>query len=88
MIGYSRWLWKWYDEESLKFVYIDGDHNYEIVKLDMDNWWSRVQKGGYLGGDDIDAYPSVLRAMNELIEKERISEDRVQIFPNSFLIQK
>jgi len=87
-IGDSRWMWKWYDEESLKFVYIDGDHNYEIVKLDMENWWSRVKVGGYLGGDDIDAYPSVLQAMNELIKKEGISENRVRIFPNSFLIQK
>lgn len=87
-IGDSRWMWKWYDEESLKFVYIDGDHNYEIVKLDMENWWSRVKKGGYMGGDDIDAYPSVLKAMNELIEKEEIPKERIKIFPNSFLIQK
>lgn len=88
MIGDSRWLWKWYDEESLKFVYIDGDHNYDIVKLDMNNWWSRVKVGGYMGGDDIDAYPSVLKAMNELIEEKSIDRERVQIFPNSFLIQK
>jgi hypothetical protein len=88
MIGDSRWLWKWYDEESLQFVYIDGDHNYEIVKLDIDNWWSRVKVGGYLGGDDIDAYPSVLKAMNELIERENIPNHNIQIFPNSFLIRK
>jgi hypothetical protein len=88
MIGDSRWLWKWYEEESLQFVYIDGDHNYEIVKLDVDNWWSRVKVGGYLGGDDIDAYPSVLRAMNELIERENIPNHNIQIFPNSFLIRK
>ena len=88
MIGDSRWLWKWYEEESLKFVYIDGDHNYDIVKLDMNNWWSRVKVGGYMGGDDIDAYPSVLRAMNELIEEKGIDREKVQIFPNSFLIQK
>lgn len=87
-IGDSRWMWKWYDEESLQFVYIDGDHNYEIVKLDIDNWWTRVKKGGYLGGDDIDAYPSVLRAMNELIERENIPNHHIQIFPNSFLIRK
>lgn len=87
-IGDSRWMWKWYDEESLQFVYIDGDHKYEIVKLDIDNWWSRVKVGGYLGGDDIDAYPSVLRAMNELIERESIPNHNIQIFPNSFLIRK
>lgn len=88
MIGDSRWLWKWYEPDSLQFVYIDGDHNYEIVKLDIDNWWSRVKIGGYLGGDDIDAYPSVLKAMNELIERESIPDYNIQIFPNSFLIKK
>jgi len=88
MIGDSRWLLKWYDEESLQFVYIDGDHKYEIVKLDIDNWWSRVKVGGYLGGDDIDAYPSVMKAMNELIEREKIPNHKIQIFPNSFLIRK
>jgi hypothetical protein len=56
--------------------------------LDIDNWWSRVKVGGYLGGDDIDAYPSVLRAMNELIERENIPNHKIQIFPNSFLIRK
>jgi len=49
-----------YSDEALKeigekvdFVYIDGDHSYEAVKKDINNYWKIVKDGGLLGGHDV-----------------------------------
>jgi hypothetical protein len=42
--------------DELDFVYIDGNHNYEFVKKDIDLYWSKVREGGVLGGHDFSPY--------------------------------
>ena len=37
---------------SLDFVYIDANHAYDFVKQDIELWYPKVKKGGYLGGHD------------------------------------
>lgn len=37
---------------SLDFVYIDGDHRYEQVVLDLGLWWPKLRRGGLLAGHD------------------------------------
>ena len=39
-------------EESLDWVYIDGDHAYEAVKRDLDAYYRTVKAGGFIAGDD------------------------------------
>lgn len=39
-------------DESLDFVYIDANHAYAAVLLDMDTWFSKVKHGGVFGGHD------------------------------------
>lgn len=39
-------------DESLDFVYIDGDHKYESVKEDIEAWAPKVREGGIVSGDD------------------------------------
>lgn len=41
-----------FTNESLDFVYIDANHAYEFVKEDIDKWWPKVKKGGWLCGHD------------------------------------
>jgi predicted O-methyltransferase YrrM len=36
----------------LDFVYIDGDHSYDAVMLDIILWGRRVKPGGFLAGHD------------------------------------
>ena len=45
---------KLFDDEFFDFVYIDGNHNYEYVKQDMNAWLPKVKTGGVLGGHDFD----------------------------------
>lgn len=37
---------------SLDFVYIDGDHSYDMAMLDVILWGQRVRKGGIISGHD------------------------------------
>ena len=34
------------------FVYIDADHTYQAVLRDLQDWYPKVKKGGFLAGDD------------------------------------
>ena len=39
-------------DNSLDFVYIDGDHTFKGVCADFDAFYPKVKKGGYICGDD------------------------------------
>lgn len=38
--------------ESLDFVYIDGDHKFKYVAEDLYEWFPKVKKGGIISGHD------------------------------------
>lgn len=38
--------------DSLDFIYIDGDHSYDYVMLDIILWSRKVRKGGIVSGHD------------------------------------
>jgi SAM-dependent methyltransferase len=56
------------------WVYVDGDHSYEAVLDDLENWAPRIKPGGVLAGDDFTwrdehgAQP-VQRAVHEFIAR-------------------
>lgn len=39
-------------KEELDFVYIDGNHAYEYVLIDILTWLPKIKKGGLIGGHD------------------------------------
>jgi hypothetical protein len=41
-----------FPDNSLDFVYIDGDHSYDAVLLDIILWHRKVKDGGILAGHD------------------------------------
>ena len=41
-----------FDDNSLDFVYIDGDHSFDYVMLDLIYWSRKVRKGGIVSGHD------------------------------------
>lgn len=43
---------KGFTDESLDFVYIDGDHSFWSVAFDIEWWGKKVKKGGIISGDD------------------------------------
>lgn len=42
-----------FPDESIDFVYIDGNHDSKAVLEDIRAWYPKVKNGGYLCGDDI-----------------------------------
>lgn len=43
---------EYFADNSLSFVYIDGNHQPEYVRNDLNLWWDKVQPGGLLAGHD------------------------------------
>ena len=41
-----------FDDNSLDFVYIDGNHSFQHVVNDICEWTKKVKKGGIVGGHD------------------------------------
>ncbi len=77
---YSVEAAKVFGDNSLDFVYIDGDHSYEAVTHDIIEWIKKLKPGGILAGDDYilsdrdKRFYDVIRAVNEYVEKNNIPE--------------
>lgn len=50
--GYSSEELEKLDDESLDWVYIDGNHLYDFVKVDLEVSFRKVKQGGLVCGDD------------------------------------
>lgn len=53
-------------DESLDFIFIDGDHSYEGCKKDILAWLPKIKKTGWLLGHDYHQYPGVKKAVDEI----------------------
>jgi len=55
---------------DLDFVYIDGNHEYEFVKQDIENYYPKVKTGGVIGDHDFCAsFFGLCKAVLEFAEK-------------------
>lgn len=48
---------KYFPDESLDFVYIDGNHEFVNVAEDLHTWKKKVKSGGIISGHDFAFYP-------------------------------
>lgn len=39
-------------DDSLDFIYIDGDHTLKGITIDLINLWPKIKSSGFVGGDD------------------------------------
>jgi len=74
-------------EETLDWVYIDGDHTYEGVMADLEAYYPAVKPGGYLAGDDYGHAgwwgDGVTRAVDEFAARGELT-----IIGSQFLLRK
>lgn len=54
--GWSDKVADQFENESLDFVFIDGNHSYEWMVWDIAKWSKKVRKGGIVYGHDFDDY--------------------------------
>lgn len=60
-----------FPDSFFDFVYIDGDHDYEFVKKDLEGYWKKLRKGGILGGHDFFGfYSGVVKAVTEFSKEK------------------
>lgn len=58
---------KFFEDESLSLIYIDGLHTYKGEKEDIENWLPKVKKGDWIAGHDYSQkWPGCIKAVNEL----------------------
>jgi len=56
-----------FNDQSVDFCFLDGDHTYEAVSEDVRNWFPKIRPGGILAGHDYvsDEHAGVKRAVDE-----------------------
>lgn len=61
----------WWLKEKVDFVYVDGMHDYESVKDDLNTWWPLVSDQGIIAGHDFDdTHPGVKKAVEEFAKEK------------------
>ena len=60
-----------FDDESIDAIFIDGDHSYEGVLSDLNNWFPKMKKISVMSGHDFWA-PTVKRAVLEFFKNKNI----------------
>jgi hypothetical protein len=71
---YSEEAVKRFSEESLDFIYIDGDHSYQGVTHDLNEWTKIVKKGGIVSGHDYGHW----KDPNKNLESKRAIDEYVK----------
>lgn len=67
-------------DNSLDFVYIDANHDYDHVYEDLTIWSKKVKKGGIISGHDYirrkgqRQFYAVVSAVNDFVKNNNISE--------------
>ena len=53
------------ENNSVDFVYIDAEHDYDSVKQDLSVWFPKVKIGGFLAGHDYNKkqFPGLVKAV-------------------------
>lgn len=64
-----------FPDEYLDWIYIDGDHNYESVKHDLEVSYPKIKQGGYITGHDYTTsmFPGLVKAVDEFCLKYGLS---------------
>jgi GR25 family glycosyltransferase involved in LPS biosynthesis len=54
-----------YEDNSIDFIFVDGDHSFEGVDRDLVAWLPKLKPGGLIAGDDVTNpdYPNIISAV-------------------------
>lgn len=88
--GTSEEACRSFADGSLDWVYIDGNHMYEFAKADLESFYPKIRKGGFLTGDDYAPggwwKGGVMRAVDEFIAGGRV--ETVSLEGRQFILRK
>jgi hypothetical protein len=78
---------KAFKDNYFDWVYIDGNHSYEFVKADLNNYTAKVKVNGFITGDDYNL-PEVKKAVNEFVEENEERIELMLIKQSQFIMKK
>lgn len=63
-----------FEDKSMDFIYIDGDHSYDQVKQDLEMYLPKLKDNGVIGGHDYNKknklyIKNTIRAIDEIVGK-------------------
>lgn len=59
-----------FPDQFFDYVYIDGEHSYDAVKRDLNNYFPKIKVGGYLIGDDY-GWAGIADAVQEFLHQHQ-----------------
>jgi hypothetical protein len=82
-----------FPDEYFDWIYIDGNHDYEFVKKDLEAFLPKVKDGGFLTGDDYlqpspdnSKFLPVKEAVSEFVRGNSV--ELLKLFGDQFIIRK
>jgi len=73
-----------FEDNSLDFVYIDGDHNFKHISEDIYEWTKKVRSGGIVSGHDY--FNTIPEANNVLCHVKNVVDAYVKTFNRELYI--
>jgi methyltransferase family protein len=77
-------------DEYFDWVYVDGNHQYEFVLLDLESYYPKVKAGGFLVGDDYGVegwwHGGVTRAVRDFAQRGGC--EKLVVRGDQFLLRK
>jgi len=64
-------------EKEFDLVFIDGNHQYNAVLMDIELYWPLIKSGGMMAGDDYD-WPGVKKAVHEFAGRNGLTVQRMK----------
>jgi len=63
-----------YPDQSIDFVFIDGDHSYNGCRRDIEAWLPKVKDGGVLAGHDYGWHEPIRTAVKDIFGEGNFSD--------------
>jgi hypothetical protein len=62
-------------DDSLDWVFIDANHEYDYIKENLELWTPKVKKGGLVSGHDYEnkKWSGIKKAVDEFVPKEKLN---------------
>lgn len=82
---------QWWPYAPPQFVYVDGEHSYVNVLLDIETWWGKLAPGGVLAGHDYhESTPGVIHAVDDFVQSHELELRLTDDFnePRSWWVEK
>jgi MMP 1-O-methyltransferase len=75
-------------DQPIELLFIDGAHQYELVRQDFERWVPKVVDGGYVALHDTLGFEGPSRVADELLYGSRHFKDARFVFPTTALARK